>query len=311
MANATPSRVGQVNQAGDVDAIFLKVYGGEVVASFEKAVKMRPLHMVREIQSGKSAQFPAVGRIGSGYHTPGAEILGSPVSHAEIVIPIDDLLYSDAFIANIDEAKNHYDVRSQYSLEQGRELAKVYDQNVARNIMLASRAASTITGQEGGTELTNAAYSTDGSVLASGIFAAAQSLDENFVPEDDRYCAVKPAQYNLLVQTTDVINRDWGGMGVYSEGSVLKVAGVHILKHAILPFQNDSANTDIPTAYRGDFSAVVGMVWHKSAAATVQLLGLGLESEYDIRRQGTLMVAKYAVGHGFLRPESAVTLKTV
>ena len=39
-------------------------------------------------------------------------------------------------------------------------------------------------------------------------------------------------------------------------------------------------------------------------------MDLAIESGYDIRRQGTLMVAKMAVGHGILRPESAVELKT-
>jgi len=31
--------------------------------------------------------------------------------------------------------------------------------------------------------------------------------------------------------------------------------------------------------------------------------------EYDMRRQGTLMVSKYAMGHGVLRPEAAVGIK--
>jgi len=37
---------------------------------------------------------------------------------------------------------------------------------------------------------------------------------------------------------------------------------------------------------------------------------LATESEYDIRRQGTLMVAKYAVGHGVLRNEAAVQIQS-
>jgi hypothetical protein len=35
-----------------------------------------------------------------------------------------------------------------------------------------------------------------------------------------------------------------------------------------------------------------------------------MESAYDIRRQGTLMVGKYLVGHGELRPEAGVELRT-
>ena len=38
-------------------------------------------------------------------------------------------------------------------------------------------------------------------------------------------------------------------------------------------------------------------------------MDLAIESEYDIRRQGTLMVAKYALGSSVLRPESAVEIK--
>jgi len=33
-----------------------------------------------------------------------------------------------------------------------------------------------------------------------------------------------------------------------------------------------------------------------------------MEGEYQINRQGYLMVAKYAVGHGVLRPEAAVEI---
>ena len=43
---------------------------------------------------------------------------------------------------------------------------------------------------------------------------------------------------------------------------------------------------------------------------TVKLMDMAMESQYDIRRQGTLMVAKYAMGHGVLRPAAAVELAT-
>ena len=54
----------------------------------------------------------------------------------------------------------------------------------------------------------------------------------------------------------------------------------------------------------------VAIIAHTSAVGTVKLMDLAVESEYDIRRQGTLMVAKYAVGHGALRPEAAVQIQT-
>ena len=61
-------------------------------------------------------------------------------------------------------------------------------------------------------------------------------------------------------------------------------------------------------AYTGDFSGVKGLIFSQDAAATVKLLDLGVESEYQIDRQGTIMVAKYAMGHNVLRPACAIAL---
>lgn len=55
MANATILNFGQINGSGALDALFLKVYGGEVFAAFQTALKTMDKHYVREIQSGKSA----------------------------------------------------------------------------------------------------------------------------------------------------------------------------------------------------------------------------------------------------------------
>jgi len=119
MANATPSRLGQANLSGDALALFLKVFSGEVLTSYNAKTVMKDKTRVRNITSGKSAQFPAIGRTTAEYHTPGAEINGMNIEHGEKVITIDDLLISHAFIANIDEAKNHYEVRSEYAMQLG------------------------------------------------------------------------------------------------------------------------------------------------------------------------------------------------
>ncbi len=47
-------------------------------------------------------------------------------------------------------------------------------------------------------------------------------------------------------------------------------------------------------------------VMSKDAVATVKLMDLAVESEYQIDRQGTLIVSKYAMGHDVLRPAMAV-----
>jgi len=111
MANATVSNLGQVNASGDTNSLFLKIFSGEVLATFMRENKMLGMTSVRSISSGKSAQFPVIGTTSAAYHTIGNEIVGTEVKHAEKIISIDDLLLSSAFLANLDEAKNHYDVK--------------------------------------------------------------------------------------------------------------------------------------------------------------------------------------------------------
>ena len=111
MANTTPSRLGQVNGANAVDALFLKVFSGEILTTFEEFNVMKDLHTIRTIANGKSAQFPVTGIATAAYHTPGQNIADSSnsylsqIKHAEKVITIDDVLLASTFIANIDERK--------------------------------------------------------------------------------------------------------------------------------------------------------------------------------------------------------------
>jgi len=314
MADAIVSRLGQVNRTGDEKAIFLKTFAGEVLTSFEKKNVMTGKHQMRTISNGKSASFPVMGRTTADYHQVGKEILGGKMSHAERIITIDDLLLTSQFIANIDEAMNHYDVRSTYSKEMGNALANQFDKHVLQTAVLASRATKTITDadQFGGSRLLNVDNS-DGDALAEAMFEAARILDEKDVPEDERYLFVRPAEFYAMARSTKILNRDWGGEGSYAGGNVIRVAGITIVKTNNLPKTNvTTGTTEAGTndKYMGDFSGTVGVIMHPSAVGTVKLLDLGLESEYQISRQGTLMVAKYAVGHGILRPEAAIELNT-
>ena len=310
MTDYSPSRIGQVNGAGDTSALFLKVFPGEVLGAFREVNKIMALHIVRTIANGKSAQFPATGKATASYHTPGQILLGQTINHAERVISVDGLLLADTFVAEIDEAMNHYDVRQEYAALLGQSLATKADQQLLQLAVLAARASTTVTGGDGGSALTDAAAKTDGEVIGSLVFDAAQAMDEKYVPETDRYVAFKPAQYYLAVQATKFLNRDWGGKGELAGAMLPQVANMSVIKTNNLPSTVIAAETGANNTYNGDFSKTSGVAWHKSAFGTVKLRDLKTEREYMIQNQGTLMVAKYAMGHGILRPESAVEMGT-
>jgi hypothetical protein len=348
-----PSRVGQINSVGGSDAadnaLFLKKFSGEILQTFEESNVFKPLHTIRTIENGKSAQFPVTGIATANYHTPGENIAEeggssstylSDIKKAEQTITIDKMLVASTFLANIDDVKNHYDIRSVYANELGKALALRFDTAISKTFIAAARSSAVITGGKTGGQLdvanndfsagdvagTPAAVT--GAELITALFTAAQKLDENDIPSDGRFAVLRPSEYYKLITggsgavaiNTSAANKDVGGSGSLASGSIAQVAGIQIYKSTHIPSTDLSAVTtgdgassnDIFGAggagYNGDFRNSLGIVGHSAAVGTVKLLDLATESEYQIERQGTLFVAKYAMGHGILRPECAIEL---
>lgn len=328
----TVSRLGQQNATGDARALFLKLYAGEVLTAFEEKNIFMGLHRTRTISNGKSAQFPLTGSATAAYHTAGQLIEGAAIKAGERTVTVDDLLLSAQFISNVDEAMNHYDVRSIYSKEAGNALANTCDKNVARVI---AKAASIDNGTKAaaqfGTAFADEVYTSNvtigagsaadvvnGGKIAQSIYDALKEFDIKDVT-GEKVCVLPPAQYYALfgansdVNNLAYMNKDVGGSGSLSTGAAPTIGGVKILMSNHIPTSNETAanppsGTTNTGAYNADYSKVRGLIFSSDAAATVKLLDLGVESEYQIDRQGTLMVSKYAMGHNVLRPACAISL---
>ncbi|MFR6518802.1 MAG: hypothetical protein ACLUPV_05995 [Bilophila wadsworthia] len=121
-------------------------------------------------------------------------------------------------------------------------------------------------------------------------------------------------QFYLLNQTTKVLNRDWLGAGSYSDGKLDKIAGIKILMSNHLPNKNIASAVDgEKNTYFGDFTNTLGLCMQSNAIATVKLKDLTVQQsghDFNIVYQSTLMVAKYAMGHGILNPSFAIELST-
>lgn len=350
MANSdtSPSRVGLVEGGSDNQALFLKKFSGEILTTFEEKNIMKPLHTIRTIQNGKSAQFPVTGVATASYHTPGQNIADagnsylSDIKKTEKVINIDKVLLASSFLANIDDVMNHYDIRSVYANELGNVLANRFDTAVIKTFIAAARSSANLsqTNKTGGQlDVTANSFTADsdeatggltGAQLIAALFTAAQKLDENDVSSDGRFCVLSPENYYKLITgggangqinvANSAVNSDIGGQGSVATGNIPQIAGISIFKSNHVPTTDLSStatgdgasNNDVfgsnGAGYNGDFSDTVGIVAHSSAVGTVKLLDLATESEYQIERQGTLFVAKYAMGHGVLRPESCIEL---
>ena len=347
--NTSPSRVGLIEGGSDNDALFLKKFSGEILQTFEESNIFKPLHTIRTIENGKSAQFPVTGIASASYHTPGENIADggnsylSDIKKSEKIITIDKVLVASTFLANIDDVKNHYDIRSVYANELGKALAVRFDTALAKVFIAAARSGANLTQVGKGGRILDISPNSfvnfgdanpdvtdpSGAELVAALFSAAQRMDEHDVPSDGRFCVLRPQEYYRLVtgaddsnsfSLTSAINKDIGGAGSLAAGNIPQIAGISLFKSNHIPSTDLSAvssgdgeaNNDVfggnGIGYNGNFTNTKGIVSHSAAVGTVKLLDLATESEYQIERQGTLFVAKYAMGHGVLRPECAIEL---
>lgn len=316
MSNANPSRYGQIQGAGDTRALFLKVFSGEVLTVFNARTVMKERVRSRTISSGKSVQFPAIGRTKAQYHTPGTEILGNIIQTDEKIITIDDLLIADTFISRIDEAMSQFEVRSEFSNQMGQALAQTYDRNLLSLAVKAARDPSGLgkgaIGQGDAHSETLGATPTTQEII-DAFYNAAAEFDKKFIPSEGRWAIVSPDVYWDLVTNDKILNMWYSrNNGDYAKGNLFVIAGFEVIMSPNLAKDHTAFTDTFPdynSKYAVDASKTLALLGTNEALGTVKLLDLASEMEYDIRRQGTLMVSKMAVGHGVLRPEVIYEIK--
>jgi hypothetical protein len=312
MADSVVTYGGQSNLSGDTRADYLTLFTGEVLQAFmEKNIFIKH-NDVKTIQFGKQAQWIVSWKGSARYHTPGTEIVGDQTAFAQALIALDDLLIAARFASNFDEAMAQFDIRQPLAREMGMALARVYDQQIAQLFCLAARASAFVTGAPGGSQITlnnTTSYLADD--LVAAIASAAVALDQKYVPDEGRFIAVRPADfYNLINSSSRAITTLYNqnaGSGSIQDGTLKQLFGMTIERSNNIPSTNVTTG---PTNYQGNFSSTIAIVATSAAVGTVKLMELNMEAEYGTRWQGTLMVARYAVGHGVLRPECAVEIIT-
>ncbi len=333
------SRTGQHNNQGDSRAGFLKLFSGEVLTAHRSQNIALSLTRKRTIKEGKSKVFPMIGRNTAYYHKPGDLIQASRIPGAERTITIDDVAVAPVFIADIDEAMNHFDVRKEYSFQNGEALSDIIDYNIFRMVAKAGLIASVEDMKAAGlmpikgqiyTEPVSfkaAGDELDGQKIYDAIFEAKSQLDRKKLKAGKFVCVLPPDQYNALlkiknIDTSPWMHRDVGGGGSVSQGVVPTIGGIRILMSANLPSENETEglidtpepllDTEIGSGnqakYRGDYSKVVGIIFADPAVGTLERWNITSKIVDEPLRFGTTLLSYQLVGHDIIEPEFAITL---
>ena len=328
------SRGGAIN--GDVgswskdNALFLKVFSGEVLTSFKRMCIFGEMIQKRSISSGRSAQFPVTGRFTADWQVPGQFVGGQgDLAQNEVVIKIDEYLTAAADIFDLDEAKAAYDIRSIYSTELGEALARAWDKRVARLLAIGARTAvgdltadlpaglSPDDPYRTGTVIDiNKATPTADDLVAS-VFAAAEALDSKDISKENRVLACTPESFYTLIQSSRAVNLDFnqqGANGSYKEGQIAKLAGFSIYaSNNIAQGSVTAGSGEAGYVFNGsevkssvDMTATKMLAFQRNGIGVVTLKDIQMSAtggDYSVMYNSTKIKAQYAAGFGVLRPE--------
>lgn len=314
LAGTGISNPGQKLSAGDRDALFMKVFSGEVLTAFARNTVMMSRHQVRTIDHGKSASFAVMGRTRAKYLTPGDSLddQRKKMEHNERVIAIDGLLTADCLITDIDDAMNHYDVRVEYSRQLGEALAMAADCAVINE--LANEAAKDATSKDGnipdndtdadkvlGTGkafefVTGLDISQDanyGNKILEGLLAARAQMTKNYVPMGDRYCLLTPEGYSAVMKALMPDSANYHALFDPNTGKLQTICGFEVIE--VPHLLNDGVDGKHALNPLVKTAGLQGIVFHRSAVGTVKLKDLAMERARRAEYQADQIIAKYAI----------------
>lgn len=327
------SRPGRNNGAGDENANFWELFGETVLMFFHRMTIMMPLHRTRTIMSGKSVSFPTTGTATASKHVAGESIFGtdngqtstylSNIANKLVTILVDDPTIGGTSTPEIDDLKNNWDQAQVYAYEVAKALVLEADQDVLSTIFAAAQADPTAVGSSSFSAMTGAEKTIDitdasnGQNIANGIFAAQLLFDNYNIPEDDRHVVLRPKQYRALAGVQDLVNKDFtSGEGDTTKREILRVGGFQVHKTTAFGSTDESAVAEpgvynnpwgTGNGYNCDWTDCAGVAFTKDAAATVKMKDLTMETWWEPERQLDVILGKYIMGHGILRPECALS----
>lgn len=316
------SNPGKNLSAGERDALFMKVFSGEVLTAFARNTVMMSRHQVRTIDHGKSASFAVMGRTRAKYLAPGSSLddQRKKFEHTEKVIAIDGLLTADCLITDIDDAMNHYDVRVEYSRQLGEALAQSADcaiinelanmaakdatvkENIPDNGTGADKVKGTGKAFEFATGLELSQSAEYGNKIIEGLLAARAAFTKNYVPMGDRYCLLTPEGYSALIKALMPDSANYQALFDPNSGKLQTICGFEVIE--VPHLLNDGVDGKHPLSEAYSVAGLQGIVFHRSAVGTVKLKDLAMERARRAEYQADQIIAKYAMGHGGLRPEA-------
>lgn len=307
--DATEPRAGKAKGAGDDRALFLKEFGQMVLEAWQESNYFEGHCFTQSIQSGKSWQFPIIGRKRDATeHVPGELIVGGGIENNEVIVTLDNMLIDSVFVPEIDALMASYALAAPYAAQIGESLSVTYDKRAAISHVLASRVTDApYTGGPVPSYFWDANLKTDPAKMEEAHYQAVEYIRTRDIGGGEVRSFLPWQQFLMMAKYSGLDAKQTTGSANRSAATIGPVAGISITGANHIPNTNITQGL---TKYQGNFTNTVGFISNPMAVACLNRRGLRVTITDKEDRLGTLMIGSKFNGFGTLRAECSFELAT-
>lgn len=205
--------------AQNLSTAFVTLFDAEVKQAYQASAVLRPAVRIRAGVEGSTYKFPKIGKGVAQVRIPQTDITPLNVTYSQVTATLSDYIaaeYSDIFM----QAKVNFDER--------RELVKVVSNAIGRRQdqlildALTASSASSVSNDIGGS---------DTNMNVAKLRTAAQTLNANNVPMDNRHIIIHANSLASLLSETAVTSSDFNTVKALVQGEINTFLGFtfHVL----------------------------------------------------------------------------------
>jgi hypothetical protein len=203
----------------NLSTAFVTLFDAEVKQAYQASAVLRPAVRIRSGVEGSTYKFPKIGKGVAQVRIPQTDVTPLNVTYSQVTATLSDYIaaeYSDIFM----QAKVNFDER--------REIVKVVSNAIGRRQdqlildALTASSASSVSNDIGGS---------DTNMNVAKLRAAAQTLNTNNVPMDNRHIIIHASSLASLLAETSVTSSDFNTVKALVQGEINTFLGFtfHVL----------------------------------------------------------------------------------
>jgi N4-gp56 family major capsid protein len=284
-----------------------EIWSDEIVAAFKASLVLAPLVKNMSVvgQKGDIVRLPVVTRGSATAKSADARVTTIVGAGTGLSVNLDQHWHYARLIEDIATKQANSALRSFYTDDAGYSLGIAVDSAVALKFaaLRGGDGAATwnkaVIGGDGSTDFVDASGNANATALTdAAIRRMIQTLDDNNVPQSQRYMVLAPVTRNTLMGlarfTEQAFVGENGSSNTIRNGRLGNVYGVELYINGNAPVPTSATTTK------------VGFLFHKEAVVLCMQMKPRVQTQYQLESLGDLLVADTIFGSGEMRDGAGV-----